>query len=1385
MLLMPRAKSIKRGTHGGCRIKANVVTSSKTKKRKGATVSSSDGMDTGWRNGVAGAADRGCAVAATGGVAPRSRPEAMKQLKALAKTLTETTQGDGAAVVESVQALANDGLASHPDRNVRFWATKCLIEALRVFAPKFPLDPERLHALVKLLIEELDPLAKPSGNKYNCAVSLLERLVEIRGFLLIFECERHQELLAALIEMCLAASCASNCSHIDELLKKLLTVVLGEADEIATRSLELLVMALTPERQKSQNHIGLVRHVFASLANSGAALQINDFLHAALYGRLQPEVGRSTLAEVKERSHALLSAVLQLCLIDPALVVRVMPNLQADLSCATVDRRCIVTRIVGTMLAHFEAPGSAAAARPTLLLRHPALLDRFLERFGDADTTVRLAALDGAAALLRTAAANSGGAGGSERSKCAIALASAALKVRALLLEHCRDPDEQVRLCVINIAFDTVESWEGLELLSPVLPCLFRRMLDKKVAVREACIDRASRVYARHGLPAWVKGRREVAESVSWVPQLLCEAYSMFIGGRLGLTSKVEASIEQQILGIGGDYVASERALAFIGLFSCVSGHAAASKGFALMLERKRDANSSLRRFIRLRMMKDGGPGEAELAAALKALGRLSPAAEEPHYAPHHAPYGAYAASAGASALAAQLRGFDAVQEPKFWSELERISNPSAGETTTEMRPLLLALAEQVIEHRLGALTPLLKRALLSTWLLPDQALALLDVWGGRVQTEPSLAHTARQLAVVLAKYFPGAFLHHKEIIVNHLAGPDAEDICAALCVLGALGKHVASGQTLVSVGSPQAPVHDDFVKSILDALVIARDKSTCRKAVRALSLLPNDESWVAVNRVLRWAEELWSNEAKITDAAVSMGTVAACLERTSEIDGCPGSTKTLADPKAWIVAAHGVIQPNSAAPHHLRYAAIDLCAAAGAEDELSAMLSGTFRMDRDSSLHAMRRTLRALRRNFVSLTTRLLTQLAKQTYATLLGGLADADTERLLDALRKFQGPTAMHTKLSDRLRLCATLPTVFAVAPMKHQRDNAQRLLQATLATAARQSVARGEPLLDYAVACFIHFLTRLDVFVTEAASTAFPVSARISIFFVEALLRDEPLLSVSNAGIVLRVADRVRHFVDREDPCSDRVQRAACILRYAVENRCPKVSAELSSTQEDTTRGGLPAELFAIREVASASLTIASGDSVVVSAEPIAHSRSPSIDAEPAALGVVGSAVPPPAVHVLADSAAASPIPSHRPLDATLCSSDGVGFADAHAACANGALPPPSHEPSAPHAGITRGGELPSVGLDTGGGVVLPSTPPQRVSVLVPRRLTFGTSDAKRMSGADSRLPMSGIQEQVMSGGRSHVSSGAAAKRALSSTGGGRRATSSVGAKRRRRT
>lgn len=1130
--------------------------------------------------------------------------------------------------------------SSNPE--VRLWAAKCMAEVFRIFALEAPLEKENIRGVLQLFIKQLEVLREESSRLYEHAFALLETLTEFQEFVLIFRCDEPDELLCSLVTTCLLVAKSAT----SELLVQLLSgILVGAAcKEIPQAVLASLVEELMPQRKSASASKVLVNRLLGSLAHRSIALPINEYLNANIYAEQgSPEEDNGSrrgkrLSE--ERLQAFLLVVPELFRIDPALVARVLPKLQADLQSTDPHRRRAVTAIVGQMLAHWHE--DAGSSRPLLASTHPLLVDRHRERLGDADEGVRLTALEGSATILQAAASL---LIAEEKKKKHIVGVDALLGAAELLLpkvsERSLDPNDEIRRRAVKLAANVASSSvSGLSLMEPVLPHIFKRLLDKKQQVRETCVASATNLYAKHALPAWTDANLEGAGRLSWIPQLLCEAYSLFCGGRYGQVALLEEYIEQHMLGCGAQIEEDKRALAFLGFYvSASQGTEAAQRGLALLLGKKRDAHAILRQYLKARIAK-GAPLLARTASAL--VGALVPREQSAEASGDQEPGIAVLENlakmsptlderaARPEAILMHLEALDSVRDKAVWAELEHLTDPCMMDTVEALSDHLQKLDEKLVFHKLTALAPLIRRALHCTWASPSFVVTFLDLWDGKgPESVPEsnkrsrqLAAAARQVIADLPRYFPGLFLSHASSIASHLDSAFEEsraaDARASLRALAAMGKRLPALQKECCSDLPLSAIDaNSFTMALIKAIAaasedIASRRSATRKAAKSLELLTAEARAHVIKQLLVWAKdealEHSSYEEHGSSLEFALESHAAALHLVAAMRERPGWRQTFEDldSEVWLEEARRVLRPGVEQSPDVRCAAAELTATCGREGEIVDVLLapadalGALPIKADAEeagtdvlgnpqfdplpAHAACCVIQALRRGASPLSTLLLTRLGARICFCLAPPRPTNEAEQLLKALQALQRPPAVsHVRLADRLRLCVTLPTLFTFAMRKPHRDLVQRILQASLLKAARQCGARQEPLLDFSVACFVHFLSRLDVFQQEvaAAVSAFPLSSQVSAFFCDALLRSDPQQSAEFAGVALRVCDRVRYFVDRDDPSSDSVHRAASVLRYVVEKRCPELGMQSGVLLQEAKRGSMPAELFAVRQ------------------------------------------------------------------------------------------------------------------------------------------------------------------------------------------------------------
>ena len=253
-------------------------------------------------------------------------------------------------------------------------------------------------------------------------------------------------------------------------------------------------------------------------------------------------------------------------------------------------------------------------------------------------------------------------------------------EIREKMAERCLDPTDAIRLRAVEVCMQiALLSDAGLAFMLPILPEACKRILDRKPRIREACAQASAQLYAKHALPRWLNGQSQAAQNLSWIPQLLCEAYSVFCSGRLGYVAQIEELIEQHILGCGAGLPADQRALALVGLCSsALCGPEGSQIGLSMLLSKKCEAQNSLRKFVKQRMANAGPLGEVRASSHLPSEGenppiqfaelfeqvaRSSPAHQDKYARPE--------------ALGLHLGSLDSVRDKALWAHLDHLLDPS------------------------------------------------------------------------------------------------------------------------------------------------------------------------------------------------------------------------------------------------------------------------------------------------------------------------------------------------------------------------------------------------------------------------------------------------------------------------------------------------------------------------------------------------------------------------------------------------------------------------------------------------------------------------------------------------------------------------------------
>eukprot|EP00929_Paragymnodinium_shiwhaense_P036541 TRINITY_DN19569_c0_g2_i2.p1 TRINITY_DN19569_c0_g2~~TRINITY_DN19569_c0_g2_i2.p1 ORF type:complete len:1540 (-),score=368.30 TRINITY_DN19569_c0_g2_i2:178-4797(-) len=1151
-------------------------------------------------------------------VAVVAAPSRCGGLPAMWETLRAASQGLTAAsspdICLQLQTIAAPQFWRRSEADVRHWAARCLAEGLRAFAPEPPLSAEGVHGALQLFLEELQtgfavvqgaPAAGES-EQFAQAASLLSDLGAMRAFLLAFDCPAPQEMMEQLTELILCASREQRSAQFEGLFSEVLATVLVEAEALPVAVVQMLLGELACIQRQPDAATGVAKAVLSALAKDSLMRSVDDALTQALFTDMT-EVESDSILRIVLVAGKVYETVFELWAIRPQFVTRVLQNLPSELQSPCLERRLPATRLVAQLLA---AKGEGDDFEP-LAETHPSLLEPYLGRFDDAEDAVRMAAVESAPAMLAAALSTEVSGSRSVQPGRTAAL-SVAERVRQQLAQRSLDPSLPIRHRAIEIVTEICHEPAGVSFLLPILPEVYARVLDKKAVVREACLLGAAQLYEVHAIPAALAGRFAAAERLGWVPRLFCEAYAAFAAVHVGHTAQIEECLERSVLGCHSKYRAEQRSVLLACCFAAVGQSKRATKGMEQLLARKRAANAALKLYVKQRIAKgapvieekmststalvaipedgkiaSGGPS-LEIPEALRELVSVSPLAEDK--------------TMRKESVQELLKRFDATRDRDLWVLLEQLAESSASDIV-KLQTLQRKLAELerlLRVHRLIDISAVLRRALLCSWLTTETTSALLKVWRQTASeaadayacSSGALAQGTRFMLKEIPRYIPEPFSMAAPDLVTVLASAHLDDADATLRALARLGK--CSAVRRLDRDDMDEAERARLVQALLRApTVIVTETvfggSVHRRAVRVLDVLTPALRDRAVEDVLRWSEEEQASTA-VLRCAVGMQFAAACLDHMARSPPCRETEVFKKAAAAWAGRARSALRSAEAPDQAVLHASVEVLAALGAESDLLEILGGSHGASFELMVLTASCCLRALRRGVMALTTTLLSKLSAMTAMILAPGSATSQGPVMLEVFSKFHRSRACNMRLVDRLRLSTTLPALFAFSPVDKQYEAAGQLLQRAFAAALQQCVARQEPLIDYAVACFLHFLSRLDVFFVEATADAsnFQGSSRVCSFFLSALLQSDPSKATDLAGAVLRVTNNARQFIDRENPAADIISKAANVLRHVAEKRCADAMKPSNAAIWSSEQVCMPACLFAIKKTDDAEDT-----------------------------------------------------------------------------------------------------------------------------------------------------------------------------------------------------
>lgn len=503
---------------------------------------------------------------------------------------------DHAAFTRLGLDLASTNLLGHKDRGVRAWAVACVVDLLRICAPDAPFSNSQLKDIFTVIISSILPALADPSNAYNAQhFYVLKSLTEYKSIILIADVDHAENLILPLVTACFDIVSGSS-KHSGEIevsktvefhLNNLLAVVIDEVDVPQEVTDIIISQFLRIEPNGHQPHTGKKKQSNPQDAKQGnlllkeypAAYNMAKFvcttctermlsLISAYFANVIVDASSTTqvdrhpkhagrgaqdlnpteddvegLADLS-KAHRLVRELWRAC---PDVLVNVVPQIETELSSATVALRVLATETLGDLAAgvglaglppsspldpsiyplpsvNSQAPSQvhnallAPKSPKPFAAVHSSAYANFLSRKQDKSPLVRAAWVAAVGRILITSA---GGVSINETDQ---------QHLLTSLAQMLGDSDESVRLATIRSisAFDYQKIIDclgtngGVSQEGSLLNLLAERCKDKKQPIREAATNLLAEI--------WGVASADIEAGNERVMSLLSEAPTRIFG---------------------------------------------------------------------------------------------------------------------------------------------------------------------------------------------------------------------------------------------------------------------------------------------------------------------------------------------------------------------------------------------------------------------------------------------------------------------------------------------------------------------------------------------------------------------------------------------------------------------------------------------------------------------------------------------------------------------------------------------------------------------------------------------------------------------------------------------------------------------------------------
>ncbi|GFY77146.1 sister chromatid cohesion protein PDS5 homolog B [Trichonephila inaurata madagascariensis] len=268
--------------------------------------------------------------------------------------------------------LITERFLEHKDREVRLLVACLLADIFRICAPEEPYrEPIQIKLVMEFFVDQLKILESPLDPSLIHIFYLLENLAVVKTFNICLDVPDFHHIICQLFKVIFRVS-GDLVPKIKRHILNLLCPLINESDVVTQELLDIiLILLVEPIRSQRLVASSLAKEIFLKTATA-LEPHIQAFFNNAFI------LGASVHSSLSSHLYQL---IYEINLLNPGVLLTVIPQLESKLKSTDTKERSEVAQIVGRMFSDKNS---------NMIETHKLLWECFLDRFNDINKNIRL-----------------------------------------------------------------------------------------------------------------------------------------------------------------------------------------------------------------------------------------------------------------------------------------------------------------------------------------------------------------------------------------------------------------------------------------------------------------------------------------------------------------------------------------------------------------------------------------------------------------------------------------------------------------------------------------------------------------------------------------------------------------------------------------------------------------------------------------------------------------------------------------------------------------------------------------------------------------------------------------------------------------------------------